>query len=263
MTDTFLDRPRTHVTTSMGELDSPTLYRDATVVAAFFPIDFGRAADLLAGTPLVPARFVTGAAIAGLMAFDYRDTTIGPYREVGIAIAAIPRGIAAPALPVLHLLRERAHEDVGWYVLDLPVTTAIADVAGRELFGFPKFVTSIDVAASDGLRVVVSAPTGEEPILVFEGHGGPGVMVPAMDLVVYTVLDGTLLRTLVEMRGWMHTGLGRGLALHVGDVEHPMGARLAALGLDGDRPFATQICRRARLVLNAGVPFRAGVAHAA
>lgn len=265
MAHEFLDRPRTAVHTSLGDVALPVLYRDASAVFAFFRVDPLAAAQVIAaGAPLAPARFAGGTALAALAAYDYRDTTIGPYREVGLAIAVIPKEVRAPTLPLLHLLREPAHHDVGWHVVDLPVTTAVADVGGRELYGFPKFVTELGVTLrGDEVHVVVGAPVGEAPILTLEGHAGPGVPLGAMDLVLYTVRGGELLRTVVEAKGRMHTGLGRGLALRAGGAVHPMTQRLAALGLDGARPFAAQVCPRFQAVLHGGVAFRAPHARAA
>lgn len=254
--DPFLDRAVAPFHTSAGDLELPALYRDGSAVSAFFRIDLRRAADALAGTPFAPVRFAGGVALAALAAYDYRDTSLVPYREVATAVAVVPRGVRAPALPLLHLVREGAHDDVGWHVLDLPVSIPLADVAGRELFGLPKFVTELDVEVrDDGARVVVQAPAGEEPILTLEGRTGPGVALRAMDLVLYTQIDGALHRTLVETRGRMHTSLGRGLVLRAGGADHPMAARLRALGLAEARPFAAQTCLAYQAVLNEPMPF--------
>jgi hypothetical protein len=248
----------------VGEVELPVVYRDASAVYAFFRLDLDRAAEVLAGTPLTPAPFARGTALAVVAAYDYRDTSVGPYREVGSALAVVPRGVAIPTLPLFHLLRAPVRGDLGWHVLDLPVTGELANVGGRELWGFPKFTTSIDVRVTEGaLRVVVEAPTGEEPILTLAGRAGPGLPLGAPDLVFYTVRSGALLRTLVEARGRFHTGLGRWITLEVGGQEHPMARRLAALGLHGARPSAVQVCRRYQAILHAGVPFETAAARAA
>ena len=255
--DTFLDRPTTTSRTSFGELQLLVLYRDASAAFAFFRVDPERAAAVLADVPVSPARFGTGTAVAVLAAYDYRDTSIGPYREVASALAVVPRGVAAPTLALLHLLRESAHEDVGWYVLDLPVTTGVANAGGRELYGLAKFETDIVVELAEAqVNAVVLAPTGEGPSVALEGRLAAGIPVGTMDLVVYSVLDRELLRTVVEARGRLHTGLGRALTLHVGGSDHPMARRLAALGLDGARPFVAQVCLEYRAVLNAPTAFR-------
>ncbi len=261
--DTFLERPRETFRTSAGEVQLPILYRDGSAFFAFFQVDPDRAAEVLAATPLVPARFGRGTALAVIAAFDFKDSSIGPYRQLGTALAVVPRDVVAPRLPLLHFLRARTHADVGLHVLDLPVTSAISDAAGREIWGFPKLLTAIDVETAPGISAVVQAPEGEEPIVLLEGHAGPALALRAVDLVTYTVHEGAILRTVLESRGWMHTGLGRGVTLRIGDAEHPMGRRLLALGLGGARPFALQVCRRYRGALNAPAPFAAAVAHAA
>jgi hypothetical protein len=262
--DAFLDgRPRTRAVTTTGEVELPVLYRDATAVLTYFRVAHHRATNLLAGTPLEPVRLGRDTAIAGIAAYDYRDSSVGAYREVGVALAVVPRSVGAPSLPLLHLLRSSAHQDVGWHLLDLPVTSAIADVGGRELWGFPKFVTEIGVDVDAGIRVVVCAPEGEAPIAMLEGRAGPGFPLVATDPVLYTVRAGELLRTLVEARGRMHTALGHGLTLRVGGADAPMARRLCALGLDGARPFAAQLCRHYRAVLHAAVPFHASAERAA
>lgn len=262
--DAFLHRPRTPASTSAGDVELPVLYGDASAVVAYFRVDHARATEVLARTPLEPARFAGGKAIAGFVAYDYGNTSLGPHREVAAVVAVVPRGVAAPASPLLHLLREQAHDDVGWHVLDLPVTTAAADVAGREIWGLPRFVTGIDVALErDDVRVDVWAPSGDGAIATLEGRLGACVGLGAMDLVLYTERGGALFRTVLETNGRMRTGLGRGLALRVPGAEHPMARRLRALGLDGARPAAVQACAGYRAVLGAPLPFPAAAARGA
>jgi hypothetical protein len=262
--DTFLERSVSSVPTSAGDVALPVLYRDVSVVLAFFRVDHRRASGVLEGTPFAPVKFLGGGALAGLAAYDYRDTSIGGYREVATTLAVVPRSVRVPALPFLHLLRAGAHADVGWHVLDLPVTTEIADAAGRELWGFPKFTTEIDVRVrAPAVSVAVQAPAGGAPIVTLEGRAGAGISLGALDLVCHTVRGGEVCRTLVEGSGRMQTGLGRGLVLRAGAGDHPMARRLRDLGLDGARPMSAQVCGAYRAVLHAAEPFRPGVARAA
>lgn len=261
--DGFLDRPRTRVPTSAGELEVPVLVHDASTLVTYFHVDLRPAAELLAATPLAPARFARGGAIAALFACDCRASSAGPHRAIGTALAVVPRGVCAPVLPTLDLLRRPGHRNVGWHPLDVPATSATAEIGGRELWGLPRFTTEIDLdLAQDEILAVVQAPLGEAPIASLTGRLGPEVTLDAPDLVLYTVQRGQLLRTILEARGPMHTGFGRRFTLHVGRVDHPMADRLFALGLDGARPFAAQTCRDYRAVLHAGTPFGA-VARAA
>jgi hypothetical protein len=253
--DVFFEHPRTRAATSAGEVELPILYRDLSAVYAFFLVERGRVAALLAGKPLAAVPVVGGRAVAGLAFFEYRETSIGFYREVALAIPVVPAGTAPRAVRLLHLLRPAAHADVGYHVLDLPVTTAIADAAGRELWGLPKFVTGIDLDLREGgLRGAVHDPGGGEPIVTLEGRPGPGVSMPAMDLVFFSERGGELLRAVVDARGRARTSLGRGLAVRVGASAHPMARRLRDLGLDGARPLAVQVGERLQTVLHAGAP---------
>jgi Acetoacetate decarboxylase (ADC) len=246
-----LDPLRTRVATSAGDVKLPILYEDASAVLAFFHVQHRRAAELLARTPLAPVRFARGAAVAAVVAYDYRSTSVGPYRELGTALAVVPRSVAASSLA-----RAPAHHDVGWYVLDLPGTSPAVDAGGRELWGFPKFTAPIDVDLVQGRIVaVVQAPAGEEPIVKLEGYVGSGVTLGAVDMILYTLKEGELLRTIVETRGQMHSGPGHGLTLRAGCTHHPMANRVVALGLDGACPFAAQVCREYRAILNAAAPF--------
>jgi hypothetical protein len=250
--DRFLDLPRTPVTTSQGDVELPVLYRDLSSILAFFRVEHARAADVLSSTPFMPVRFGTGFAVAGLAMFDYRDCTLGAYRECALTVAAVPRSRTAPAVPLLDLLRPAAHRGVGFHILDLPVTTVLADVAGRELWGFPKFVTTIDLeVGSDSVRGAVAVPGGCEPIVIIEGTLGRGFILPPMDHVVYSSRGDETLRTLIKGIGKMHTTLGGHLTVRVG-ASSRMASHLAALGLDGARPSLVQVCDHGQMVLQGG-----------
>jgi hypothetical protein len=256
-TDTFLDRPRARATSSTGALELPFLARDASMLAAFFRVSMARATAALAGKPFHPVRILGGTGVVALALIDYRDTIIGPYREVLAALAVVPEGVAPPTLPLLGLIRASTRRDVGFHALDIPVNEPAPGLSGRELWGFPKFVTEIDLSLdlpAPSVIGVVHAPSGEEQILVLEGRAGAGLPLPAMDLVFYTVRDGRVLRTVAYARGKTHVALGRGLTLRLGRGVHPMSDRLAALGLAGAHPAAAQSCPHFQLVLDAAEP---------
>ncbi len=250
--DRFFAHPTSVKRTSQGVLEVPVFYRDATVVQAYFRVDADRAEDALALTPYVPVRFATGFALAGLAFFDYRECTAGAYRECALAVAASPRAWKPPVLPLVDMLRGAAHRAIGYYVLDLPVTTPLADAAGRELWGLPKFVTGIELEVQqDRVRCSVSAPGGGEPIVTLDGRIGLGVTLPSLGLLIDSVLDGKALRAVVDVRGQMRTGLGGGIEVRVGS-DSPMTQHLRELGLDGVHPALVQACDHAQLVLHGG-----------
>ena len=79
-----------------------------------------------------------------------------------------------------------------------------------------------------------------------------------MDLVLYTLHGGRVLRTVAYARGRTHVSLGGGLTLRLGRGVHPMADRLAALGLADAHPAAAQSCTHFQLVLDAGEPMVLG-----
>ena len=82
-----------------------------------------------------------------------RDTSIGSYGELGLTIQAVRKNSGAGVLGylwdmvanVLHfheMLSLFTQDDSGLYVVTLPVTTAGAKAAGREIWGYNKYLAS-------------------------------------------------------------------------------------------------------------------------
>lgn len=255
MADDFLKVATEEARTSLGAVRLPVLYADATAVLAFFWVDPARVRRALEGTGLEPLRFPGGRAVAGLAFYDYRETTVGPYHEVGSAVAVVPAGAPASGLAALELLRGGERRRAGYRILDLPVSTPIADAAGRELWGYPKFVTELPLRVEErAFEGQVLEPGGKAPILTLSGAvrwRWPG---PSHDLVLYSHLGGQRLRTVVDVSGPLRFSGGGGLRLRLGPGRHRMGDSLRELGLDGARPFAAGCCTRLRARLRAGAP---------
>src|SRR6266516_4737861 len=111
------------------ECPLPIRYFDVQCLVATFLTDLDRAAELLKGTGLLAVSQEAGKAVVVLYCIEYRITDIGPYNEVGLTVLAEAPGDPTPAN----------------YVVNLPVTTAVANRAGREIWGYNKFVAAIDV----------------------------------------------------------------------------------------------------------------------
>jgi len=158
------------------------------------------------------------------------------------------------ALAFVDLLRKPEKRRVAAYVLDLPVTTVLANAAGRELWGYPKFVTPIEFRL-DGRDVdtAVKEPGGTDDLCRLAGRLGRGVPAPPLSLVTYTRLDGALLRTHVDVRGRVMLRTRGSLVLRVGASKHAMAEHLRTLGLDGARPLLAMATERFQSKLHAGV----------
>lgn len=253
----FFQVPRTSAETSQGPVELPILYGDVQVAYTFFRADTAAVTPLMAGTGLQEVPYSTSGCLVGVACYEYRDTTVGTYNEVGVVVPAVPAGEHVPMGGLPDLLRTRTRPEerrAGFHVLHLPVTTELANAGGRELWGYPKFVTAIDVALRDrSLACTVHDPDGPGTILRLEGSLGPGLRAPSLPLLTYSVLDDRLLRTTVDVRGGMRAHAGRGLRLDVGTSYHPMADTLRDLGLDEAAPALVLTSTSFQSRLNAGV----------
>jgi hypothetical protein len=253
--DVFFQVAHTRHDTSAGPVDFPISYYDTGELIALFEVDDGPVRQAMADVPLslVP---MGGKAWLSLVFFNYRDTSIGPYNEVGLATFAVPKGEKPPMLTMLDLLRAPRKRHIGFYVFKLPVTTAIANAAGRELWGFPKFVTPIDIDLGEKSFTgrVRDPDDNARAIAELSGALPAAVPCPPIELTLLSHLDGALLRSVVDVRGKHAGGLGGGLQLTVGDTEHPMAVQMRAFGLQGARAKACIFTRRSHSLLHLGDP---------
>lgn len=255
----FFDVPRTTLPTSEGDVDFPILYYDNTVVLAMFWSDAAAAAAEVADEGLRPG-LVIGPKSAVILAFyHYRATTIGSYYEVGLAVPVVPpqARVFPPRFLQALLSADSRYRDLGYHVLHLPVTTPAANAAGREIWGFPKFVTPIDVTLTGrrvDLRVADPDDVDGDPILSMSGKAGLGLCSPGVDLLLYSRLGDRTLRTTVTARGRGTVRMPGSLRLDVGSGTHPMAETLRRLGLDGARPVGIFATHRFQSRLNLGTP---------
>jgi hypothetical protein len=253
--DPFFCVPRTSHATRQDNVDLPVLYQDSTAVFAFFGCDRDSVSALLPPGRLAPALTWRSRAIVGLALFEYRTTSIGRYNEVGLAVPVAWKKGPVPACPAIDLLRNAYVRRVGYYIVDLPVTTETACSAGRELWGYPKFVTPIEFALhKKQLHCRLHDPGKKEAIMTLAGKPGPGLPCPALDLVTFECVGDQDRRTIIHTRGGGRVHGPGSVRLHLGASAHPMAKRLRRLALDGARPLAIWVCTRFQSRLNAGAP---------
>lgn len=249
--DPFFQYPRTPVKTSKGNVDMPILYYDNSQWMLLFWADLNAARKLVNEELEVVS--VRGKALCGVAFYEYRDTSIGSYNEVGIAIGCIPKGHKVPWCSFASILCALDKNLIGFNIVDLPVTTEEACSAGREIWSLPKFVTPIEYQEQGrNFTGIVQHPSNEGVIVRVTGRAGLGIPFSVINLVLYSKHQDQILRTLVNTRGLGMASLGGSLRLTVENTEHPMGNRLAELGLNGQKPLAAIRTNKLQLRLNSG-----------
>ena len=150
--------------TSSGPVTVPILYPDVHSMWVYFSAPIHKARALLPTDRLKPISMGNGNALYGIVCFEYRDTTIGSYNEVGIGVPCrLDPSINVPIIPALF----NRFFSVGFYVHHLPVTTQIAYDAGVEIWGLPKFIAQITFEETDKWRRCMLEADGQE-ILTLE-----------------------------------------------------------------------------------------------
>jgi len=253
----FFDVKRSAAKTSEGDIELPMLFYDVGVRYLNFWVDFDKAASRLAGTGLLPCRFFNGKAIVSLVYFQYRSVDIGPYDEVTITIIVQPEILKKPLFYISAFLTRSGMKknNIGAYVLEMPVTTPSARAAGREIWGYPKFVTKISsVLASDSFEFGVFDPKTNESILSVSCKTGAGIKVSGFDLATYSNLNDSILKTIVNIDAKYRLSSAKDFELEAGPSNHRMARNIRDLGLDRVKPFMVMTSDSFRSRLNRGEP---------
>lgn len=253
--DPFFQYAQTRVPTSAGEIPVPAFYYDSSHFVALFTPPIEPAMDMLQDKGLRPLPVLGGKALAAVACFEYRASDAGAYREVAVALAAFPQDLAPSPVAPLDLLRALDRRRAGWCILNLPVTTELSCAAGREIWGYPKFVTRIDFSLRGReFEGAVYAPGDGDAILSLGGRTSIGVPMSPVHLVLYSRHEGQLLRTIVNVRNKITARRPGPLRLHVGPSTHEMAQRLQQLGLHGKKPHLVLTTHEFQARLNQGAP---------
>lgn len=206
-----------------GTCGVPILYRDVFAISGVFVAPTLALEKHLPTAKLVPVELLPGKSLLGFLAADYRDTSIGPYREFIIMIPARYRPrINPPLVPALRMSLSLSFEVFIW---QLPLTSEEGLHAGIDVWGFPKFIADIDFSEDEG-SVSCSLSEEGEHILTLQVKKNAAKMKTYFDYNTFSVKDRSLLRTHVS-----------GISSSLGRSFRP-GA--AALSL-GDHPLSRQI----------------------
>ncbi|MFI6303094.1 acetoacetate decarboxylase family protein [Amycolatopsis thailandensis] len=215
----FRRLPKTRVESRIGPTLTPNFYYRIST-ARLTMIARSRAIRARLPRALAPLEIAPGFGLVSVMFFRYDVCDIDFYTEAAVGIAVRPARHGK--LGLVDLVAGLKNDHLDTYVLSLPVSTEIAQVRGHDGYGFPKWVTELDVdidANRTSARVADDA--GETDISLSAATPAQttyptGSRVSA--LTSYTTIDGawhsTLSQTNVLSAGTAR--FPRDVTLHLG-----------------------------------------------
>lgn len=160
----------------------PVEIRYARCAYASFAVKAAAAAEVLSDADLRPKVFPGGIAIVSIAAVEYIDGDLGPYHEVALSL-------------LVEHPDASGNGKFGAFIRQLPVNQPYTMKIGREVWGFPKEVTDIDIDFLPG--GAARAELRYEDRMAMRLTVGRGLSMPSRPSAVdaYSFLDGIRRRT--------------------------------------------------------------------
>ncbi|MEU1199691.1 acetoacetate decarboxylase family protein [Streptomyces sp. NPDC005813] len=218
--DFFRRLPKTKVDSPIGATLTPNFYYRIST-ARITMLARSRAIRTRLPGELAPLEVAPGLGLISVMFFRYDVCDIDFYTEAAVGIAVKPARHGR--LGFFDLVAGLKNEHLDSYVLSLPVSTEIAQVRGHDGYGFPKWVTALDVDIDSARTAAHVANNAGGTDLSLLATTPAQTAYPSgkrvSSLTSYTSIDGawhsTLSQTNVLSAGTTRTA--RGVALQVGE----------------------------------------------
>lgn len=228
--DFFKDTPKKILDAKGQKIEFPVLYYDFRFVNCIFTIKLEQLKRVLPHPQFKPIQIWPGTGMISICAFEYRDTSIGPYNEVSIAVP-----INFP--PASFLGKHSAFSSMRKmvfpvYIHQLPVTTDIAKEGGVYFFNYPKFLAEIDFRERDDFYEV-TLKEDNELILKLLAKKLPLKRSESFEFHTFSLRERKIMHTLVEVFApkFGKKTLGKWGELELGS--HRISEELKSLKLNG------------------------------
>jgi len=245
--------PMTKVKHGAASFELPILYFREDSFAAFFTAKMEKVRSLLPSKNLEPVTLAKGRTIIGIAAFNYLETTVGPYGEVAVVVPVVHRGKSVPGIP---LLLEARYPGFGMLVLHLPVTDVVPRDAGRGEWGYTKFVADMDFTLTPEFLQCRLAEE-DSHILTLRVPRRGIVKRDNKPIVTYSVKENQLIKTTIPQKGLFLLNPGPwGASLELGD--HPVAQSISDLEIN-TKPILTRAYLYRSAILPSGEVVEDGV----
>jgi hypothetical protein len=247
----FFDGARPGKQAKYGEasFELPILYLRDDFFGLYYTADKKKVSEIIPSDKLTPITLPNGRAVVAIMAYNYLETTIGPYGEVPVAIPVLLEKKQLPLGGFLPLMLQGAYPGFGVLVMHLPVTKVVARDAGRGEWGYTKFVADMDFNITPEF---LECKMYEKDQFIFDLRVmRRGFHVPDKNpLITFSVKDRQLIRTVIQINGVMRFCF-RTKDSYVKFGTHPMAQSIQALDI-AEKPFAQSFYTERAAILPSG-----------
>ena len=224
----FKDTQRKALDMEGESFEFPVLYYDFRMISGTFTAKTKKIKKLLPHPNFKPIEIFPGIGMVNIVAFEYRDTSIGSYNEIALSVPVkFPPRFVFPGLSAISMMRKNCFSA---YIHHLPVTTEIARKGGVHFYNYPKFLSEITFQDQDE-KLVVTLKEEDELILKMLAEKIPLNRSAQIEFHTYSIKDNVVMHTLIE--GWApHYGvkmMGNKANLELGN--HRISQEIAALNL--------------------------------
>ena len=217
----------------------PIEFRDVDYIAALYCGNRKAVENKLLGTGLKAGLFLNGKPIIALGLIEYKDSDLGAYNEVILAIPVVPIEKPSSILNWLQLYSPLHKRKLGQYILHIPVTSSQSMLAGRDIWGYPKIVANIEHRfLKNYITTKITDTATSKDQVICEGKMGIGIPIPSMDLMTYSFLNSMRLCTHVDVDAPMKWHPFANLKITIQDVDNPIAKDLIELNVVNKNPVA-------------------------
>ncbi len=227
-------RPGKNATHNEANFDLPVLYFRDDFFGLYYTCGYKKVKNIMPSDNLHPLMLPNGRAVIVIGAYNYRDTSIGPYGEIPVAIPCVLNEKKSRLSGIVPLLRESGYPGFGVLVHHLPVTKVLARDAGRGEWGYTKFIADMTFRVTPEYFACSMSDNSDSILDIHVPKKGFRVK-DNKPLTTFSVKDNQLIKTVINQTGIKRISLNtKGAGVTFGN--HPMARSITDLEIS-KKPF--------------------------
>jgi hypothetical protein len=217
----------------------PLCFRDVHYMALLYKADKKETTKHLEKTGLKPALYWLGKPVVAVGLIQYKDSDLGAYDEIIVSVPVVLETCKSGNISNwLDLYAGFENRKGGQYIIHIPVTSQVSVDGGRNLWGYPKILAPLEHHFTQNKIDSQFMVSSDNVQIQWQGQLGMGIPIPAMNLMTYSFLNGSLMKTHVDVKANMKWFPFAKVKLNINSEETTMAKDMKAMGLDRSNPIA-------------------------